>query len=126
MTNATQAQYVLYSWIAGQVLARFRRERGVGQLALAEALGVSQATWSRVEKGTSPLTVEQLSHAAELLGVRAGDVISEVDDIAERYRDRGTYVVYKRDKSSLNIPALAAAGLGLYGLVKVLSNTDDD
>ena len=126
MTNTTEAPYVLYSWIAGQVLARFRRERGVGQLAMAEALGVSQATWSRTEKGSSPLNVEQLSYAAELLGVRAGDIISEVDDIAERYKNRGTYVVYKRDKSSLNIPALAAAGLGLYGLVKVLSKSDDE
>lgn len=126
MTDSGQTQYVLYSWIAGQVLARRRQQAGVGQVDMAKALNVSQATWSRIEGGTSPLTVEQLSHSAALLGLSATEIIVEVDQLAEQYRQGGYYVIYQRAKEPLNIPALAAAGLGLYGLVKVLSKSDEE
>ena len=126
MTTASGTKYVLYSWIAGQVFARHRQQRGVGQIEMAKALGVSQATWSRVETGQSPLTIEQLSHACELIGLSAGDIVSEVDKEARRYRRQGAYVVYRRGRDPVNVPGLVAAGLGLFGLVKVLSRFGDD
>ena len=126
MTTASETEYVLYSWITGQVFARRRQQRGVGQIELAKALGVSQATWSRVETGQSPLTIEQLSHACELIGLSASDIVSEVDAEARRYRRRGVFVVYRRGRDPVNVPGLVATGLGLFGLVKVLSRYVDD
>ena len=120
----SRPDYVFYSWIAGQVLARRRQALRVGQVEMARALGTSQATWSRVESGISPLTIEQLSHAAELLGLHATDVMAEVDEYAERYREQGIPVLYHRTKEPPNVAAMLAAGLGAYGLIKVLSSSD--
>lgn len=53
-----------YPAILGAVIARLRSEKCLTQADLAEAVGLQPSTWSRIEKGESALTVEQLRLAA--------------------------------------------------------------
>lgn len=54
----------------GAAVGRRRRELGMGQEELADALGVSQAHVSRLERGLTNPTLETLRRLQEVLGVR--------------------------------------------------------
>lgn len=52
-----------------------RKERGVSQRELARALGVSQSTLSRIERGERRVSVDRLVAIARALGVRPSDMM---------------------------------------------------
>lgn len=60
MTSAVDA-------IVGARMAARRRALGIRQVTLAETLGVTQPTISRMERGTIALTVSQLVRVAKAL-----------------------------------------------------------
>lgn len=63
----------------GQIVKRYRLERGMSQAAFGNVVGVTQWTISRIEKGLTDkgLAVEKL--AAEMLLQRdAGSAVSEI------------------------------------------------
>ncbi|WP_268817696.1 helix-turn-helix domain-containing protein, partial [Vibrio anguillarum] len=51
---------VSYSSILGVVVANKRKELGVEQSVLAENMGLSQASYSRLESGKSTFSVDQM------------------------------------------------------------------
>lgn len=61
-----------------QVAANVRGElarRRLGQVQIAQALGISQAAVSRRLNGSVPLDVNELAVIARLLGVSAADLL---------------------------------------------------
>ncbi|MHB1608346.1 MAG: helix-turn-helix domain-containing protein [Acidiferrobacter thiooxydans] len=62
--------------VLGYVLAELRRRRKLTQAQFAEQLGLAGSTWSRVEKGETSLTVEQLRAAADRLGISAASLLN--------------------------------------------------
>lgn len=68
-----------YQAIVGEVIVLRRKDLGLNQADLAKKIGVSQSAWSRVEKGLSNLTVEQLTKVASVLGVAPNQIIAEAD-----------------------------------------------
>ena len=56
-------------------LQRIRKEKGVSQQELADALGVTQGTISAWESGRWNPTVENLRAAAQFLGVSIDELI---------------------------------------------------
>ena len=56
-----------YPAIVGQVLSNLRKNINVDQSEFAEIIGVTQSTWSRIERGSSAFTIEQLADAADHL-----------------------------------------------------------
>ena len=62
--------------VLGYVLAELRRRRKLTQVQFAEQLGLAGSTWSRVEKGETSLTVEQLRAAADHLGISAASLLN--------------------------------------------------
>jgi transcriptional regulator with XRE-family HTH domain len=72
-----------YPAIVGCLLAEARGKRGLDQAALAAKVGISQSTWSRIERGDSSLTVEQLYRAARALGQRPSDILKAADVAAK-------------------------------------------
>ncbi len=81
-----------YSAIVGCLLAREREKQGLLQLALAEKVGVGQSTWSRIERGDSPLTVEQLRRAARALGAKPSAILQSADSASEALKRSGVNV----------------------------------
>ena len=58
-----------YATIVGAVIVHRRQVLGMTQAGLAERVGLAPSTWSRVETGTSALSVPQLARAAEVLSL---------------------------------------------------------
>lgn len=63
------------SCAVGEQLRLVRRSRNLTQTDVAQAVGIGQSVWSKIELGYSALTVHQLSLAAGRLGVRPSDII---------------------------------------------------
>jgi transcriptional regulator with XRE-family HTH domain len=68
-----------YPALVGNVLAQFRKEKGIGQAEFGALVGIGQSTWSRIEKGESALTIEQLAKAAYHLELAPHELLAVVD-----------------------------------------------
>jgi transcriptional regulator with XRE-family HTH domain len=63
-----------YSAVLGVVLTSLRQERGMEQGDMAAEMGLSQASYSRLESGKSSFSVDQMYQAAYALGVSGEDL----------------------------------------------------
>ncbi|MCP4323830.1 MAG: helix-turn-helix transcriptional regulator [Alteromonadales bacterium] len=104
-----------YQAVVGGVLVKLRKELGVDQMLLAKAIGVTQSTWSRIERGESSLSVAQLAKAAEYLRVNSSTVLLEVESAVKQLRKRGVSIAVASSqdaKSKTGIAMIGAAALG--------------
>lgn len=99
-----------YPAIVGRVLASTREVFPLEQSELAARLGINQSTWSRIERGETALTVEQLAKAATALGTTAGRILIDADNAVEGLREQGVKVHFGRPKGA------AKTGMALIGL----------
>jgi transcriptional regulator with XRE-family HTH domain len=81
-----------YGAVAGSVLAFHRKSLGWEQGHLANELGITQATWSRLEGGHSPLTIDQLARASESLGVPLSEMLRRIGRALDSLARRGVTV----------------------------------
>jgi len=65
-----------FSAVLGVVLSNLRAERGIEQADMAGRMGLSQASYSRLESGKSTFTVDQMYQAAAALDLN-GDQLTE-------------------------------------------------
>lgn len=86
---------------------------------MARRVGISRSTWSRIEAGSSALSIEQLAKAASALDVSLGDLMLEVDDLVRELRKQNVEVYESREqaKSASVKPGGAAAVAFLCGAV---------
>lgn len=106
---------VTYAAVVGQILARKRTFEGLDQAQLANALGITQSSWSRIETGASALSVEQLKRTADYLKVRPEDIISDAEHAVAFLMNRGVRVTFSRqetDERGQLFAYLGAAALG--------------
>jgi transcriptional regulator with XRE-family HTH domain len=68
-----------YGAILGAVLGQIRTTGGLKQSDLAEAVGIGASTWSRIEKGESALSTDQLKLAADALKIPPGRILDMVE-----------------------------------------------
>ncbi len=103
-----------YPAIVGRILVGLRKDAGIGQDELAESIGITQSTLSRVERGESALTVDQLARAANMLGKKAGDILFTADRAVDELSDQGINVQYHRARSGIDtgLVLIGAAALG--------------
>ncbi len=99
-----------YPAIVGGVLTQIRNEKGLRQDELAQSVGVTQATWSRIERGHSSITVEHLRKAADKLGASPGNILNYADRTEIDFRNRGGDVIVSRDSLDNQQVALIAGG----------------
>ncbi|PCJ37490.1 MAG: hypothetical protein COA75_04415 [Cellvibrionales bacterium] len=117
-----------YQSVIGRVIVRFRKELTVDQGSLAAAVGVTQSTWSRIERGESSLTVEQLASAAECLRVNSSTILSDTEKAVRELKSQGvlvkmTKVSEKKDNSGAAIIGAAALG-ALVGAALIKSSSE--
>ena len=65
--------------VVGAVLVTLRTAREMKQAELAAAIGLGASTWSRIEKGESGLSLDQLRQVAKVLGVTPGGILDMVE-----------------------------------------------
>lgn len=72
----------VYSNIIGQNLRTLRKDRGVNQKAVAEYLGIDQASVSGWERGSRAMTVEHFFQLCEFFDVSADYLAGRDVDVA--------------------------------------------
>ena len=82
-----------YSAVLGVVLATLRKQRQIEQGPMATRMGLSQASYSRLESGKSAFSVDQMYQAAAALEVSAAEIIASLENTVANLRANGIEVV---------------------------------
>lgn len=102
-----------YPAIIGRILEHLRKDKGLDQADLAERLDLTQSAWSRIERGQSGLSLEQLVRASEILKTKPHQIISDADYAAEKLQKDGVIVHAKiLSTSDKVVAALSLVALG--------------
>lgn len=97
-------QKVTYSALLGQVLANLRKQRNIEQSKIAERMGLTQASYSRLESGKSSFSIDQVFQAADALEINAIEVIEELDRFSKHLKSDGIELTPKTKKNSSDKP----------------------
>ncbi|CAN0620223.1 Transcriptional regulator, XRE family [Burkholderia multivorans] len=106
-----------YGAILGAVLGQLRASAGLKQSDLADAVGIGPSTWSRIEKGESSLSTDQLKLAADALNLPPGRIL-DIVDMAEKATAKKGIELEPVGKASWTAGgASAAAAIGIIPVV---------
>jgi len=108
------APQIPYTALVGQVLKWHREKLRLQQYDLANALGISQPAYSRIELGGTSISITQLRIVGQLLEVPPSEILLRADRWANQLRQRGVVVTDERE-----VPK--AALLLALGLVAALA-----
>ncbi|MEJ1337116.1 MAG: helix-turn-helix transcriptional regulator [Candidatus Sedimenticola sp. (ex Thyasira tokunagai)] len=75
-------QLTTYSALLGQIVGSLRQRQRLEQLHMANALGLSQASYSRLEGGKALWSIDQLMVVARALEVPVTDIIQILEQRA--------------------------------------------
>lgn len=82
-----------FSGALGAFVRSKRTELGLEQSDLAEKLGLSQASYSRIEAGKANISVDHMCQIAKALNIRYGDFLASYANYVERLEENGVAVV---------------------------------
>lgn len=80
--------------VLGVLFLNLRKQRKIQQGALAEKVGLTQPTWSKIERGQSAITLSQLAVASQALGYSPGSLLMLVDQSIELLGKSGVRIFY--------------------------------
>jgi DNA-binding Xre family transcriptional regulator len=105
-----------YPAIVGKVLTDLRTQRGIQQKNLAQAVGVTQANWSRIENGQTNITLVHLRSAANALAIPPAQILAIADQTEIEAFVQGVSIVETGGSSELHpgFVLLAGAALGIF------------
>ena len=106
-----------YPAVVGYVLAWHRDRAGLTQQDLASEMRMSPSTWSRIERGESALTMDQLAAVATILRTSPGRVLADADTVAGQLAKRGIQVERRRVPDAIGAGLALLAGAALVALV---------
>lgn len=116
MSSKSLRNIVSYPAIVGQVISNLRKINKIDQVDFAVSIGVKQSTLSRIENGTSALTMEQLAMAADELYVTPGYILDLADESVADLQRQGIEIQNSRiseglDKGMVVLGAAAIAAV---------------
>ncbi|WP_353304220.1 helix-turn-helix domain-containing protein [Sessilibacter corallicola] len=82
-----------YSAVLGVVLSNARKQRNIEQGDMAKRMGLSQASYSRLESGKSSFSVDQMYMASMALGLPHNEITSRLNNTVKELRDGGIDVL---------------------------------
>ena len=103
-----------YQTVLGRLIAMKRRHRQMDQEELAQHVGVSSSTWSRIEAGLSALSIDQLAKAAEKLGSPVGELTAEADDLVRALLRQEDVEVHSSRKQPNSATSSVEAPTGVF------------
>lgn len=121
MSTATNLKpATTYPDVLGAVLRHLRKTNGLEQQPVSEAAGVTQSTWSRIERGDTAITVDQLARAASCLNTKPEKILILVDQSVKAIQKQGVKVEVKRKTEGIS-PGLILIGVAaLAALIAVI------
>ena len=87
-------------------ISLLRKQRNFSQDEIANKLGVSRQTYSKVENGTAELSASQIQQLADIFGVQISELYYEVQN-TDKFKQLLTYVLCKFNKHGLPKTKLA-------------------
>lgn len=116
MDNQPSNLGTTYPAIVGKVLTDLRSRQGIQQKDMANAVGITQATWSRIESGQTSVTLEHLRAAAKAIGATPSHILSIADRTEMEASFQGVSVVESKSAPELHpgLVLLAGAALGIF------------
>ena len=118
-----------YSAVLGVVLANLRAQKGLEQGDIADKMGLSQASYSRLENGKSAFSIDQMYQAASALGMSGNQIINEVDRYSSHLQSDGVHVIPQirgntskaaQNKSRNDVVPSFVAGAALGALIMTI------
>lgn len=100
---------ITYPTLVGQVILKHRKSLGIDQSAMAQALGITQPAYSRLEQGNSVLSITQLRTIAHVLKFKPGSLMREVDQLEDRMISEGVAITEEKGIE----PGAILIGLGI-------------
>ncbi len=91
---------ITYGELLGKIIDYRRKQLGLLQAPFAEALGITQSGYSRLEKGQSAMSVVQLQIVARLLRCTPANLLADADRYAVQLRAQGAEIVTDKQNSS--------------------------
>ena len=82
-----------YSAVLGIVLANLRKQKSIDQGRMASKMGLTQASYSRLESGKSTFSIDQMYQAASALELSGKEVITEVEYYLSHLKEDGHLIV---------------------------------
>ena len=107
-----------YPAIVGRILEQKRASLELSQGAVATKIGISQGAWSRIENGSSIISLDQLRAAATVLATTPAAVLELADRAEQQLQSQGVKIVLPRTTSS-GAAMMTGAALGAL-LVAIL------
>ncbi len=101
-----------YPAIVGKIIENRRKAKNLRQAELAEKLGVTQSSWSRIERGQSGLSMEQLLKVSDILGTSPHEILADADYAKAGLESQGIRV----HPNTVSKPERTMAMLGLAAL----------
>ena len=101
--------------VLGQILVKLRLAKTLKQGEVAAAVGVSASTWSRIEKGDSGISIEQLRLAAKALSVTPGQIFELLDAAEDDVKKNGVRIA--TNIAGVKVDSLTAIGSTTAGAI---------
>lgn len=110
MSNDVRAA-TTYPAIVGRILEHQRSIMGMSQKAVADGMQLSQGAWSRVESGSSVISLDQLHKAAVLLETTPASLLALADSAEKQLKSQGIELVTPRSTTT-GSAVMTGAALG--------------
>lgn len=79
--------------VMGAILTWLRQQAGLDQGKLAQNLGITQASWSRIENGKAVINLDQLVVACTVIGIDFAYIARLYEHICELLESNGIHIV---------------------------------
>jgi transcriptional regulator with XRE-family HTH domain len=108
-----------YSMIVAQIVSERRDATHMTQEDFLQKAEMSQSSWSRITRGISFFTLEELRIVCKVLNVSVSDIISKADEITEKLEENDDVEILETKKAKDNEAAVRTiiAGAALAFLV---------
>jgi len=109
-----------YPAIIGRILEHLRKESKMDQKEFSKKIGLTQSAWSRIERGQSGISMEQLRKISKILVTQPHMIISDADDVADKLKSDGVIVhdsVITKQDNIIAFLGLAALGLMVVAIL---------
>ena len=115
-------QNTTYSMIVAQLLNQEREMQGLNQSEFFKNAKLSQSSWSRINRGLSHFTLEELRATCSVLSLEMTKLLGEADKITKLLPDREDVAILDTVKGSDNKSILPTiiAGAALAFLISRL------
>lgn len=105
---------VSYSSVLGVVVANKRKELNIEQSVMAEKMGLSQASYSRLESGKSTFSVDQLFQCSIALNVPIDELFESLLNTISSLESSGEVTIKSQQRGNTTKARESGSGVGAF------------